>query len=337
MEPILQVALAGQGMSEQQLFDTGVNVIRPQMVTVPGVSIPWPYGGKTRNVSVDIDLTALKSRNLTPQDVVAAIEAKNMQAAVGRTVGYDYHQGYLQAGAVEVPLLTARNGDVIQITNPANTRGDADYVGLHTAIVLDNYGDGTFRVIDSNSNYDGIVRIRDQYDPAVLSRRTPGLVVRVYRIEGQPGVVANPNPTPPANLIGGLGRVAGLDPEGAHAVEDELPIAVGDPLGAPIDPGSERRRVHQDEPVLAAGRCVRRVGPAGEREVDGRVRRRDAAARQLRELATVVRAEEDRMVGELGVRLAGPVEDDEARERRLGRVEPAEPATGAEPADSAAT
>ena len=82
---------------------------------------------------------------------------------------------------------------------------------------------------------------------------------------------------------------------------------------------------------LAAGRCVRRVGPAGEREVDGRVRRRDAAARQLRELATVVRAEEDRMVGELGVRLAGPVEDDEARERRLGRVEPAEPATAHDP------
>ena len=80
-----------------------------------------------------------------------------IQAATGRTIGADYNTGYLQAGAIEVPLINARDGDIIQITNPTNTQPNADYVGLHTAIVLDNLGGGKFRVVDSNSNYDGIV------------------------------------------------------------------------------------------------------------------------------------------------------------------------------------
>lgn len=124
-----------------------------------------------------------------------------VKAAVGRTVGYDYHGGYLQAGAIEVPLLSAKDGDIIQVTNPANTKGDADYPGLHTAIVLDNLGNGKFRAIDSNSNYDGIVRIREQYNPAELSARYPGLVVRVYRIEGTPTPAATALPAVPKAAI----------------------------------------------------------------------------------------------------------------------------------------
>lgn len=124
-----------------------------------------------------------------------------VKVAVSRTIGYDYHGGYLQAGAIEVPLLSAKDGDIIQVTNPANTKGDADYPGLHTAIVLDNLGNGKFRAIDSNSNYDGIVRIRDQYNPAELSARYPGLVVRVYRIEGTPTPAASALPTVPKPAI----------------------------------------------------------------------------------------------------------------------------------------
>jgi len=121
-----------------------------------------------------------------------------VQTALGRVMGNDYHQGYLQAGGIEVPLLSARNGDIIQITNPANTAWDADYDGLHTAIVLDNLGNGKFRVIDSNSEWDGMVRVRDDYSPATLSARKPGLVVRVYRIEGAPGVVTPTAPVAPS-------------------------------------------------------------------------------------------------------------------------------------------
>src|SRR5262250_3098746 len=50
--PILQLALSGQGLAEQQLFDLGVNFLRPQLVTIPGVAIPYPYGGKQRQVMV---------------------------------------------------------------------------------------------------------------------------------------------------------------------------------------------------------------------------------------------------------------------------------------------
>src|SRR5436309_14482333 len=61
-----------------------------------------------------------------------------VSAALGRTIGYDYNLGYLQAGAIEVPVASAHDGDIIQIANPAITGANADYAGLHTAIVMDN-------------------------------------------------------------------------------------------------------------------------------------------------------------------------------------------------------
>ena len=53
--PIIQLGLSGQGLSEQQLFDYGVNFIRTRLVTVPGCAIPYPYGGKQRQIMVDLD------------------------------------------------------------------------------------------------------------------------------------------------------------------------------------------------------------------------------------------------------------------------------------------
>ncbi len=71
--PIIQLGLSGQGLSEQQLNDLGLNFIRTQLVTVPGAGIPYPYGGKQREVMVDINLPALQSKGLTPADVVTAV------------------------------------------------------------------------------------------------------------------------------------------------------------------------------------------------------------------------------------------------------------------------
>jgi CzcA family heavy metal efflux pump len=76
--PILQLALSGKSLSEQQLFDLGVNFIRTRLITVPGVGIPYPYGGKQRQVQVDLDTTALQSKGLSPLDVVNAISAQNL-------------------------------------------------------------------------------------------------------------------------------------------------------------------------------------------------------------------------------------------------------------------
>jgi multidrug efflux pump subunit AcrB len=76
--PIIQLGLSGQGLSEMQLNDLGLNFIRTQLVTVPGAGIPYPYGGKQRQVQVDLNLPALQSKGLSPADVVNAIGAQNL-------------------------------------------------------------------------------------------------------------------------------------------------------------------------------------------------------------------------------------------------------------------
>ena len=76
--PVIQLALSDPTMSEQQLFDTGINFLRPQLVTIPGAAVPWPYGGKSRLISVDLDTAALLSKGLTPADVVSAVSTQNL-------------------------------------------------------------------------------------------------------------------------------------------------------------------------------------------------------------------------------------------------------------------
>src|SRR5271154_5016052 len=81
--PILQLALAGQGLSEQQLGDIGLNFVRTGLVSVPGAAIPYPYGGKQRQVQVDLNTTALQSKGLSPNDVVNAINLQNLILPAG--------------------------------------------------------------------------------------------------------------------------------------------------------------------------------------------------------------------------------------------------------------
>lgn len=81
--PILQLAMAGQGMSEQNLFDVGVNSVRPPLVTIPGAAIPYPYGGKQRLVQIDLNPAALQARNLSAQDVANALSAQNLIVPIG--------------------------------------------------------------------------------------------------------------------------------------------------------------------------------------------------------------------------------------------------------------
>src|SRR5258707_1258184 len=81
--PVLELALSGQGLSGQQLNDYALNFIRTQMITVPGASVPYPYGGIQREVMVDLDLRALQSKGLSPMDVVNAISAENLILPTG--------------------------------------------------------------------------------------------------------------------------------------------------------------------------------------------------------------------------------------------------------------
>ncbi len=81
--PVLQLALSGQNLSEQQLNDYGLNFIRTQLITVPGASVPYPYGGKQRQVEVDLNTAALQSKGLSALDVVNAISLQNLILPTG--------------------------------------------------------------------------------------------------------------------------------------------------------------------------------------------------------------------------------------------------------------
>jgi multidrug efflux pump subunit AcrB len=81
--PVLQLALSGQDLSEQELNDYGLNFIRTQLITVPGASVPYPYGGKQRQVQVDLNTTALQSKGLSALDVVNALTLQNLILPTG--------------------------------------------------------------------------------------------------------------------------------------------------------------------------------------------------------------------------------------------------------------
>jgi len=103
--------------------------------------------------------------------------------ATGRNVGFDYRLGYFEAGSVEVSPGEATNGDIIQIASDANSGPWASYPGLHTAIIIDNLGGGVFNAIDSNQNWDEMVRLRPNYNPYAKAADY-GLQVHIYRIPG---------------------------------------------------------------------------------------------------------------------------------------------------------
>ncbi len=104
---MLQLSLSGQGISEQQFNDIGTNFIRTQLATVQGASIPFPYGGKQRQVQVDIDNAALQAKGLSPTDVVNAFSAQNIILPAGTA----------KVGAFEYQVETNSSPSTIQELN----------------------------------------------------------------------------------------------------------------------------------------------------------------------------------------------------------------------------
>jgi multidrug efflux pump subunit AcrB len=81
--PILQLALSGEGLTEQNLADFGVTQVRTPLVTIPGAAIPFPFGGKSRQVQIDLNASAMQARGLSGQDVANALAAQNLILPVG--------------------------------------------------------------------------------------------------------------------------------------------------------------------------------------------------------------------------------------------------------------
>src|SRR5579872_6876789 len=81
--PIIQLGLSSKTLPEQQLFDLGQNFLRTQLATVHGAAMPFPFGGKPRQIQVDLDMARLQAYNLTPSDIVNAVNAQNIILPTG--------------------------------------------------------------------------------------------------------------------------------------------------------------------------------------------------------------------------------------------------------------
>ena len=141
--PILQYAVSSKKLAEQELYDLSQNQIRVGLSTVRGAAVPWPYGGKTRLVSVDLDLAALKSKNLAPREVVNAINAQNLILPSGTA----------KIGATEY--------DVELNTSPK---------------VLDELNDLPIKTVNGATLYvRDVAQVRDGYQPQVNVVRQDGV------------------------------------------------------------------------------------------------------------------------------------------------------------------
>src|SRR6202522_420716 len=151
--PIIQLGLSSPTMPEQAVFDAAANFLRPRLVTIPGVAIPNPYGGKTRVISVDLDTNALLAKGLTPNDVVNAVNTQNLvlpsgTAKIGPTefVLATNSSPDTIAGLNNMPVLT-RNGATTYLSEVAHVR---DGFSPQTNIVRQDGQRGVFVSIIKN-------------------------------------------------------------------------------------------------------------------------------------------------------------------------------------------
>jgi multidrug efflux pump subunit AcrB len=133
--PIIQLGLSSPTMTEQAVFDAAINFLRPRLVTIPGVAIPYPYGGKQRVISVDLDTNALLAKGLTPNDVVNAVNTQNLVLPSGTA----------KIGATEFVLATNSSPDTIAGLNhmPVLTRNGATTYLSEVAHVRDGFSPQT--------------------------------------------------------------------------------------------------------------------------------------------------------------------------------------------------
>jgi multidrug efflux pump subunit AcrB len=124
--PILQLALAGKGLTEQNLADLGLTLVRSPLVTVPGAAVPFPYGGKSRLVQLDLNPSALQARGLSTQDVTNALAAQNIIIPVGtQKIGSYEYTISLNNAATDLKELDnlpikSVNGAMVYIRDVAN-------------------------------------------------------------------------------------------------------------------------------------------------------------------------------------------------------------------------
>src|SRR5882757_1225898 len=126
--PVIQLGLSAPSLSEVQLFDLSLNFLRTRLVTIPGAAVPYPYGGRSRVIAVDLDTGALQAKGLTPTDIVNAVNAQNLILPAGTTkIGATEYNVDLNgspdsiAGLNDIPVRTV-NGATTYLREVAHVR-----------------------------------------------------------------------------------------------------------------------------------------------------------------------------------------------------------------------
>ncbi|MEQ6349529.1 efflux RND transporter permease subunit [Ralstonia pseudosolanacearum] len=126
--PILQLGLSSNTLSEQELNDAALNFLRPRLITVPGIAVPFPYGGKSRQITVDLDTQKLLAQGLTPTDIVNAVSAQNLILPAGtQKIDASEYAVALNGTPGTIAQLNAmpvrtRNGATLVLGDVANVR-----------------------------------------------------------------------------------------------------------------------------------------------------------------------------------------------------------------------
>jgi CzcA family heavy metal efflux pump len=151
--PVIQLGISSPTMTEPALFDAAFNFLRPRLVTIPGVAVPYPYGGKSRLISVDLDTSALLAKGLTPNDIVNAVNAQNLILPSG-TVKIASTEFAIAlngspdtiAGLNHIPVVT-KNGATTYLSEVAHVR---DGFSPQTNIVRQNGERGVLMPVIKN-------------------------------------------------------------------------------------------------------------------------------------------------------------------------------------------
>ncbi|MDP9008852.1 MAG: efflux RND transporter permease subunit [Pseudomonadota bacterium] len=151
--PVIQLGLSSPTLTEPALFDAAFNFLRPRLVTIPGAAVPFPFGGKSRLISVDLDTSALLAKGLTPNDVVNAVNAENLILPSGTVkIGATEYAIALNgspatiAGLNRIPVLT-KNGATTYLSEVAHVR---DGFSPQTNIVRQNGERGVLMPVIKN-------------------------------------------------------------------------------------------------------------------------------------------------------------------------------------------
>jgi multidrug efflux pump subunit AcrB len=173
--PVIQLALSGKGLSEQQLFDFATTNIRTSLATVKGASIPYPYGGKQRQVMVDIRSDLMQAKGISPADVVNAVSAQNLILPAGTSkIGQFEYDVDLNSSPARVSELNdlpikALNNTTIYIHDVAFVR---DGYSPQTNMVLRDGNRGvlmTIMKVGQTSTLDVVQKVREAL-PAIAAQ-----------------------------------------------------------------------------------------------------------------------------------------------------------------------